>query len=65
MALGIALISLFVAGMIMARNNTGNITTSFSNMVVLTRNVDEDVSAREKLRLRVAEDGKLEYTPVT
>jgi hypothetical protein len=47
--------------MIMARNNTGDITTSFSNTVILTRNVDEDVSAGAKLRLRAAEDGKLEY----
>ena len=43
------------------RNNTGDITTSFSNMVILTRNVDEDVSDGAKLRLRAADDGKLEY----
>jgi hypothetical protein len=48
--------------MIIARNNTGDITTSFSNTVILTRNVDEDVSAGAKLRLRAAEDGKVEYT---
>jgi hypothetical protein len=47
--------------MIMARNNTGDITTSFSNTIILTRNVDEDVSAGAKLRLRAAEDGNLEY----
>ena len=46
----------------MARNKTGDITTSFSNTIILTRNVDEDVSAGAKLRLRGAEDGKLEYT---
>lgn len=62
MALGIALISLVVSVMIIARNNTGDITTSFSNTVILTRNVDEDVSAGAKLRLRAAEDGKVEYT---
>ena len=48
--------------MIMARNDTGDITTSFSDTVILTRNVNGDVSAGEKLRLRVAEDGKLKYT---
>jgi len=47
--------------MIMARNNTGRITTSFSDTIILTRNLDEDVSARAKLRLRAAQDGKLEY----
>ena len=46
----------------MARNKTGDITTSFSDTAILMRNVDEDVSARAKLRLRAAEDGKLEYT---
>ena len=60
--MGIALISLIVAIMIMARNDTGDITTSFSDTVILTRNVNGDVSAGEKLRLRVAEDGKLKYT---
>jgi hypothetical protein len=34
---------------------------SFSNTVILTRNVDEDVSDGAKLRLRAADDGKLEY----
>jgi len=47
--------------MIMARNHTSDITTSFSNTVILTRTMD-DVSAGTKLRLRAAEDGKLEYT---
>jgi len=61
MALGVALISLGVAVMIKARNNTGNITTSFSNTVILTRSVDAHISAGAKLRLRVTENGKLEY----
>jgi len=45
----------------MARNNTGDITTSFWDTVASTRNVDADVSTRAKLMLRAAEDGKLEY----
>jgi len=45
----------------MARNNTGDITTSFSGMVSLTRNMDEDVPAGAKLRLRAVEDGRLQY----
>jgi hypothetical protein len=48
--------------MIMARNNTGDITTSFSDTAILMRNVDEGFSAGAKLRLRAAEDGKLGYT---
>jgi hypothetical protein len=59
--LGIALLSLVFAFKIMARNNTGDNTTSFSNTGILTRNMDEDVSAGANLRLRAAEDGKLEY----
>ena len=59
--MGVALISLIFAIMIMARNNTGDVTTSFSDTAILTRNVDADVSAGAKLRLRAAEDGKLEY----
>jgi len=59
--LGVALISFVVAVIIMTRNNTGDITTSFSDTAILTRNLDEDVSAGAKLRLRAAEDGKLEY----
>ena len=59
--MGIALISLVVAVVIMTRNNTGDITTSFWDTVALTRNVDADVSTRAKLMLRAAEDGKLEY----
>jgi hypothetical protein len=47
--------------MIMARNNIGDITTSFSDTAILTRKMDGDVSAGAKLRLRTAEDGKLEY----
>jgi hypothetical protein len=47
--------------MIMARTNTGDITTSFSNTIILTKNVDQDVSAGAKLRLKEAEDGKFEY----
>jgi len=62
MALGAALISLIVAVLIMAGNNTGVITTSFWDTVILTRNVDGDVSSEAKLRLRAAEDGKLGYT---
>jgi len=62
MALGVALISLIFAIMIMARNNTGNVTTSFLDTAILTRNVDADVEAGGRLRLRAAEpDGKLEY----
>jgi hypothetical protein len=48
--------------MIMARNNTGHITTSFSDTVDLTRNIDKKVLAGAKLRLRAVEDGKLKYT---
>ena len=49
--------------MIMARNNTSNITTSFSDTAFMMRNVvDRDVSAGTKLRLRAVKDGKLEYT---
>jgi hypothetical protein len=47
--------------MIMVRNNTGDITTSFCDTVILTRNLDGDIASGAKLRLRVAEDGKLEY----
>jgi len=47
--------------MIMVRNNTGDITTSFSDTAILMRNVDEEVPAGAKLRLRAAENGKLEY----
>jgi len=47
--LGHSLISLVVAVMIMARNNTGDITTSFWDTVILTRNVDGDVSLGAKL----------------
>jgi len=60
--LGVAFISLVVAVIIMARNRTGDITTSFSDTAILIRNVDEDGLTGEKLRLRAAEDGKLEYT---
>jgi len=59
--LGVALISLIFAVVIMQRNNTGHITTSFSDTAILAGNVDEEVSAGEKLRLRVGENGKLEY----
>ena len=45
----------------MERNNTGHITTSFSDTATLMRNVDKEVSARAKLRLRAAEGGKLGY----
>jgi len=62
--LGIALISLVIAVMMMAKNNTGDITTSFSDTIILTRNVGGDVSSGVKLRLRAAEDGKLRYTLV-
>ena len=60
-ALGIALISLIFAVMVMGRNNTGQITTSFSDTAILTKNVDEEASAGAKLRLRAAENGRLEY----
>jgi hypothetical protein len=55
------LISLIFAIMIMARNDTGDVTMSFSDTAILTRNLDADASAGEKLRLKAAEDGKLEY----
>jgi len=45
--------------MIMARNRTGDITTSFSDTAIPMRNLDEDFSAGAKLRLRAAEDGKV------
>ena len=45
----------------MVGNNTGDITTSFSDTAILMRNVEEGVSAGAKLRLRAAEDGKLQY----
>jgi hypothetical protein len=57
--LGVALISLVIAALIMARNNTGNITTSFSDTPILMRNMNEDFPAGAKLRLRAAEDDKL------
>ena len=60
-ALGVALISLVFAVMIMARIKTGQLTTSFSDTAILTRNVDEEVSVGAKLRLRAAKNGKLEY----
>jgi len=47
--------------MIMARNRTADITTSFWDTIILTRNVDGDVSSGAKLRLRAAEDGKFGY----
>jgi hypothetical protein len=47
--------------MIMARNNTGHITTSFSDTAILAKIVDEDVPAGAKLRL-AEKDGKLQYT---
>ena len=50
--------------MIMARNKTSDITTSFSDTAILMRNVDKDVSTGVKLRLRAVKDGKLEYTLV-
>lgn len=59
--MGIALVSLFFAVVIMARNKTGHITTSFSDTAILARNMDEEVSAGVNLRLRVAEDVKIEY----
>ena len=48
----------------MARNNTSDITTLFSDTALMTRNVvDEEVSGG-KFRLRMIKDGKLdpEYT---
>ena len=54
--------SLVIAIVIMARNNTSNITTSFSDTAFMMRNVvDKDVSVGSKLRLRAVKDGKLEY----
>jgi len=49
------------AVMIMGRNNTGHITKSFSDTAILARNMDEEVSAGANLRLRAAEDRKIEY----
>ena len=66
--MGIVLISLGVAVIMMTTNNTGDITTSFSDTIILTRNLnvdaDSDVSAGAKLRLRAPKDSKLEYTLV-
>ena len=56
-----ALISLIVSVVLMVKNHTGDITTSFWDTVILTRSVDGDVLSEEKLRLRAAEDGKLKY----
>jgi len=61
-ALGVALISLVTAIIIMARNKTSDITTSFSHTAIMTRNVDKDVSAGAKLRLRAVKGGEFEYT---
>jgi hypothetical protein len=61
MALGVTLFSLVVAIAMMARNNTGQITTSFSDTVILMRKMAEEISTGAKLRLGAAEDGKLEY----
>jgi hypothetical protein len=47
--------------MIMMKNKTGNITTSFSDTANLTKNVDEADSTGGKFRLRAAEGGKHEY----
>jgi len=44
------------------KDNTGSITTSFSDTVMLTRNVKEEVSPGVKLRLRVVKGDELEYT---
>ena len=45
----------------MGRNNTGHITTSFSDTAILAKNVDEDVPPGAKLRL-AGKDGELQYT---
>ena len=50
--------------MIMVRNNTSDITTSFWDTALMARNVvDKDVSGG-KFRLRMIKDGKInpEYT---
>ena len=57
--MGAVLISFVVAVIIMTRNNTGDITTSFSDTAVVTKNLGEDVPAGANIRPRVAEDGKL------
>jgi hypothetical protein len=52
MALGVVLISLVIAVMTMAKNNTGDITTTFSDTAVPMRNMDKRISAgAEKLCL--------------
>ena len=56
-----ALLLLVFAVKIMARNKAADMTTSFSNTAILTRNVDKDASSGEKLSLGTAEDGKLGY----
>ncbi|KDR79933.1 hypothetical protein GALMADRAFT_136510 [Galerina marginata CBS 339.88] len=61
-ALCVALISIVFAAMIMAKNNTGHITTSFSDTVMLTRNIEEEVGAGTKLRLRLVKGREFEYT---
>jgi len=63
-ALGVALFSLVIAIIMMVKNNTGQITTSLSDTVILMRNMGEDIStgAKLRLRLRASEDGKLKYT---
>ena len=64
-ALCVSLVSLVVAVtiiIIMARSNTGNITTSFSDTIILTRHLEEEISAITRLRLRGGKGSKHEYT---
>lgn len=61
----VSLVSLVVAVtiiIIMARSNTGNITTSFSDTIILTRHLEEEISAITRLRLRGGKGSKHEYT---
>jgi hypothetical protein len=60
MALYVTLFSLVLAIMIMMKH-TRQITTSFSDTIMVTRRV-EDMSADVKLRLRIVNGGEPEYT---
>ena len=50
----------------MAKNNTGDITTSFSGMAILTRDVNKDALASAGATLKLTEvndrHGKFAYT---
>ena len=61
--LGVTLFSLIVAIIIMVKHNTGQISTSFSDTIRVTRRVEE-VSESGKLSFRVVNGGKLKYIVV-